>query len=211
MSTYSNSGPKVKIEAWIREGWDIFASDAGTFMLIGLVFGLLAGLCFPILFGPLACGMYIVMFDRMKGERVEIGRMFSGFDYFGQSLVAGLIYCALVFVGLILFAVGWSLFVLPALIGMGILVLVQTVFLFTFQLIVDRGMTATEAIAESYNKIVDRFGEFLLFSLVLWAISAVGSSLVIGFIVTVPVTFGASAVAYRDFFGVDHLYGELDA
>lgn len=207
MSTYSTGDPIVRIGEWLREGWDIFIADAGMFMLAGLVYGLLTGVCFPILVGPLACGMYIIIFDRMRGERVDIGRLFAGFDYFGQSLVAGLIYSALIFIGVIVFAIGWMLFVLPSLIGVGLWVIVQTVFLFTFQLIVDRGMGASDAIAESYNKIKENFGEFLLFSLVLWAISAAGSSIMIGFVVSVPLTFAASAVAYRDFFGVDQADG----
>jgi uncharacterized membrane protein len=207
MITHSSGDPIVRIGEWIREGWEIFISDAGMFMLAGLVYGLLTAVCFPILFGPLACGMYLIIFERMKGGRVDIGRLFAGFDYFGQSLVAGLMYFALIFLGMILFVVGWALFILPSVIGIAVWVVTQLLFLFTFQLIVDRGMGATEAIAASYNKIMENLGEFLLFSLVLWAISAAGSSVMIGFIVSVPLTFAASAVAYRDFFGIDQATG----
>jgi uncharacterized membrane protein len=202
MSTYSTGDPIVRIGDWIREGWEIFISDAGMFMLAGLVFALLTGLCFPILFGPLTCGMYLMIFERMRGGRVDIGRLFAGFDYFGQSLVAGLIYCALIFVGMLLVVVGFAFLMLPSLIGIAFWVIAQTVFLFTFQLIIEQRMSATEAIAASYYKIMENLGEFLLFSLVLWAISAAGSSVVIGFIVTVPLTFAATAVAYRDLFGL---------
>ena len=202
MNEYSTGDPIVRIGDWIREGWEIFISDAGMFMLAGLVYALLTGLCFPILFGPLTCGLYLMIFERMRGGRIDIGRLFAGFDYFGQSLVAGLIYCALIFVGMLLVVVGFAFLMLPSLIGIAFWVIAQTVFLFTFQLIIEQRMSATEAIAASYYKIMANLGEFLLFSLVLWAISAAGSSIVVGFIVTVPLTFAATAVAYRDFFGL---------
>ena len=202
MNEYSTGDPIVRIGDWIREGWEIFISDAGMFMLAGLVYALLTGLCFPILFGPLTCGLYLMIFERMRGGRIDIGRLFAGFDYFGQSLVAGLIYCALIFVGMLLVVVGFAFLMLPSLIGIAFWVIAQTVFLFTFQLIIEQRMSATEAIAASYYKKMANLGEFLLFSLVLWAISAAGSSIVVGFIVTVPLTFAATAVAYRDFFGL---------
>jgi hypothetical protein len=171
-------------------------------MLAGLVYGLLTGVCFPIFFGPLTCGMYLIIFKRMRGEQIDVGRMFSGFDYFGQSFAAGLIYCALILVCMLLIVVGFMLLVLPSLIGIAAWVIVQTIFLFTFQLIVDRGLNATEAIAMSYNKIMENLGEFLLFALLLWAISAAGASIMIGYIVSVPLTLAASAVAYCDYFGI---------
>jgi uncharacterized membrane protein len=146
--------------------------------------------------------MYLITFDRMGGGRIEVGRLFAGFDYFGSSFVAGLIYCALIFVSTLLVIVGFVLLVLPSLIGIALWVMVQTVFLFTFQLIVEQKMSATEAIAASYNKIRENLGEFLLLSLVLWAISAAGSSVAIGFVITVPLTFATTAVAYRDIFGL---------
>ena len=198
-------GPNVsmaRIGDWIREAWDIFVSDVGMFMLAGLIYAALVGLCFPILIGPLSCGMYIIVFDRMRGGHVEIGRLFAGFEYFGASFTAGLIYCGLLFVGLILAVVGMMLMMLPSLLGAAAMIVVQTIFLFTFQLIVERGMNATEAISMSYNKIKENIGEFLLFSLVLTVISAAGSFAVVGFVLTVPLVFAATAVAYRDIFGM---------
>ena len=76
----------------------------------------------------------------------------------------------------IAYLVGWALFILPSLIGIAVWVMAQTVFLFTFQLIIKQRMSATEAIAASYNKIMENFGEFLLFSLVLWPRSSLSAS-----------------------------------
>ncbi len=202
MSMNQSGAPMVRIGDWVKEGWDIFVSDIGMFMLAGLIYTALVGLCFPILIGPLSCGMYIIVFDRMRGGAVDLGRLFAGFEDFGTSFTAGLIYCGLMFAGLIVGLVGMLIMILPSLVGMAAMVAVQTVFLFTFQLIVDRGLSATEAISVSYNKIRENLGEFLLFSVALAMISAAGSFAMVGFVLTVPLTFAATAVAYRDIFGM---------
>ncbi len=195
--------PMVRIGDWTKEAWDIFVSDAGMFILGGLIFFLLSLLCFPVVYGPLTCGMYLMIFDRMGGGRVEVNRLFAGFDYFGPSFGAGLIYIALMFVAMIVTIVGFVLFVLPSLIGFALSVLIQTVFLFVFQLIVDRGMGATEAISVSYNKIKGNPGEFFLLAALLCLISMAGSSVMgLGSVLTVPLTLTISAVAYRDIFGL---------
>ncbi len=206
MSAFSGGVPAVRIGDWLREGWDIFASDVGMFILAALIFTLLAGLCFPILYGPLSCGMYIMVFDRMRGRRADAMRIFAGFDYFGKSFVAALIFLCLGLLAFLVFWVGFLLCVIPSLIGIGLMILLQTAFLFVFQLIAEQGLDAADAISVSYGKVKENIWEFLLFGVVLWLISAAGYSLTVGWIVTVPLTFGATAAAYRDMFGLE---GEL--
>ncbi len=202
MATFSTGVPVVKTGDWLREGWDIFVSDVGMFILASLVYNILNGLCFPILYGPLTCGMFLMIFDRMDGGNADIRRLFSGFDFFGASFVAGLIFFLLGFVGVIVVCVGFMLCVLPSLIGLALLVLLQTAFLFTFQLIVKQGLGATEAIAVSYNKIRENLWQFLLFGLVLYLISMAGYSVMLGCLVTTPLVLAAQAAAYRDIFGL---------
>ena len=38
------------------------------------------------------CGIYLALFRRRRGEIVEFGILFKGFDYFGESIVATLIH-----------------------------------------------------------------------------------------------------------------------
>jgi uncharacterized membrane protein len=202
MTSIPTDAPTVKIGDWLREGWEVFAADVGMFILAGLVYNVLNGICFPILFGPLTCGMFLMIFDRMDGGKADIKRLFAGFDFFGTSFVAGLIFLVLAFVGVVVFCIGFMLCVLPSLIGLALLVLLQTAFLFTFQLIVRQGLGATEAIAVSYNKIRENLWQFLLFGLVLYLISMAGYSVMLGCLVTTPLVFAAQAAAYRDIFGL---------
>lgn len=202
MANFPSGVPEVKTGDWLRDGWDVFASDIGMFILASLVYNLLNGLCFPVLYGPLTCGMFLMIFACMEGGRADIKRLFSGFDFFGPSFVAGLIFFLLGLVGVLVVFFGFVLCVLPSLIGIALLVLLQTAFLFTFQLIVRQGLGATEAIAVSYNKIRENLWQFLLFGLVLYLISMAGYSVMLGWLVTTPLVLAASAAAYRDIFGL---------
>jgi uncharacterized membrane protein len=205
METVPAGVPGVKIGDWLRDGWEVFFADVGMFLLASLVYNLIISTCLGglILFGPLTCGMYLMIFDRMKGGKVDIRRLFNGFDFFGQSFLAGLAFFLAFIIAWVIAYVGFTACVIPSIIGISLMVLVETIFLFTFQLIVQRGAHSADAIRESLNKIKENFWQFLLFGLVLWLINLVGYTTVVGWLVTTPLTFGASAAAYRDIFGLE--------
>jgi uncharacterized membrane protein len=56
--------------------------------------GLLVGSAVPlgILMGPMMCGLYLTYFKKRRGELIEFGDLFKGFDYFAQSVVATLLH-----------------------------------------------------------------------------------------------------------------------
>ena len=201
MTTTPSGVPEVKIGDWLSEGWNVFVSDIGMFIIASLIYTILNAICLPIFFGPLTCGMYLMIFDRMEGRRADVKRLFAGFDYFGQSFLAGIIFFVLAILGAIIFFIGFTLCVLPAVIGLALLVLLQTGFLFVFQLIVKEGSSATEAISLSFSKVKENIWQFLLFGFLLWLINAAGYSVMLGWLVTTPLTLAAAGAAYRDVFG----------
>lgn len=203
MRSMPEVAPEVKIGDWLSKGWQIFVSDVGMFILASLIYTALNSVCFPILFGPLTCGMYIMIFDRMEGGKVDIKRLFEGFDFFLPSFLAGLIFFGLSIVGFIVTAIGFTLCVIPAILGIALLVFLQTVFLFVFQLIVREGVDATEAISLSFEKIKENLWQFLLFGFILWLINAGGYSVILGWLLTTPLALAASAAAYRDLFELE--------
>src|SRR5438874_338239 len=72
-----------------------FALIKGQYWLIlGItVVGILIGALVPmgIIMGPMMCGIYLVLFERMAGRNVRFELLFKGFDYFLQSLIATLL------------------------------------------------------------------------------------------------------------------------
>jgi uncharacterized membrane protein len=204
MTTTPAGVPEVKIGDWLGEGWKVFGADAGIFILAALIYIVLNCICFPIFYGPLTCGMFMMIFKRMRGEKAEIGGLFAGFNYFGSSFLAGLIFIGLMILASIVFYIGLALCVLPSVVGLALMVAIQTAFLFTFQLIVEKEMSATEAISVSFDKVKENFWQFLLFGFILWLINYAGYAvMLIGALVTVPLILAAAAVAYRDLFGLE--------
>ncbi|MBI5116933.1 hypothetical protein HZA56_10715 [Candidatus Poribacteria bacterium] len=211
MTTNTAGGaPEVKIGDWLRDGWGIFVSDIGMFLLASLIYNVIIGTCLGglILYGPLTCGMYLMIFDRMQGGKADVRRLFKGFDFFGQSFTVGLIFFVLTLVCLAITYGGFALCVVPSLIGIALLTLLQTAFLFAFQLIVQHKAGAEGPISTSFNKVKENMVQFLLFGLVLWIIEMAGYCVTIGWLVTTPLVLAASAAAYRDVFGLEAAQAE---
>ncbi|GAB4335010.1 MAG: hypothetical protein Kow0099_07340 [Candidatus Abyssubacteria bacterium] len=204
MTTTPTGVPQVKISEWLRQGWDVFVSDVGMFLLASLLYTILNGICLAgiVLFGPLTCGMYLMIFQRMRGGAAEVRLLFKGFDYFGNAFLAGLAFFVLWLLSLIITYAGMSC-IIGAFLGVALLVLIHTAFLFTFQLIGERGFGAGEAISTSWNKVRENLREFLLFGLVLALINLAGYAVMLGWLITVPLTLCASAAAYQDVFGLE--------
>src|SRR5258708_37441887 len=81
----------IKPVECVKEGWALIKDQYWLFL--GIVFvGVFIGGAVPIvLIGPMMVGIYICFFRRMRGEPVEFGHLFKGFDYFAQGLIAALI------------------------------------------------------------------------------------------------------------------------
>lgn len=211
MTTTPAGAPEVKMGDWLREGWEVFAADVGMFLLASLIYNVIMFTCLGgfILFGPLTCGFYLMIFDCMKGGRADVRRLFGGFDVFGQAFLAGFIYFLLAMVAMVVLYVGFLLCVIPSLVGIALSVLLLTAFLFTFQLIIQQNMGATEAITVSFNKVKENLWEFLLLGLVLWLINMVGYCVMLGWLLTTPLTLAVAAAAYRSVFGLEEPQPEV--
>jgi hypothetical protein len=203
MTSVPGGKSEIRIGDWLKEGWSIVKSDIGVYILASLIYNLILVTCVGglILYGPLTCGMFLMVFDQMKGGKAEVGRLFGAFDLFSESFVAGFIYFLLMLIGGALS--GW-------IIGIVLLLLLQTVFLFTFQTITDQRLGGIEAISMSFDKVKSNFGGYLLFALVLVAIQAAGMIIVIGVLITTPLVVASLAVAYRDTFGLAATKGGTD-
>jgi uncharacterized membrane protein len=191
--------------------------------------GLLVGSAVPlgILMGPMMCGLYLTYFKKRRGEIIEFGDLFKGFDYFAQSVVATLLHVIpiviIVVPAYILFYVFFILSVAvqgdepnPAamfgMMGMFMLFYVLVVivimfvsigFTFAYPLIVDRKMQALDAVKLSFRAAMANFGRLFLLYL-LNALLSIGGLLLcyVGMFLVLPITYGAIAVAYEQVFGL---------
>ena len=196
---------------------------------IGTLIGGLAPL--GLLLGPCVCGIYLCLLGQTRGQKPSFETLFKGFDFFVQSLIAALLMVVPVMIVsgvfgiliivcflmnmptppapgtpasppnptflMILLALYGAMFV-----GLGAMqFIMQALFFFAFQLIVDRKLTGFDAVKMSIRAFFGNFGGVLalLFLNMLLTMAGVAACFV-GQIFLIPITLAAQAVAYRQVF-----------
>jgi uncharacterized membrane protein len=165
----------------------------------------------------------------MRGEPIDFGLLFKGFDYFAQSLIAALIQMipmvvVMVPAYIIMFALmmtsmprgggsmdpdassrflftffGFELVFLVVMIAVGITV--GIFFMFAFPLIADRGLSGLDATKLSIKAGKANFGGILSLLLLNFAIGMLGVlACYIGVFFIMPISLASYAVAYRRVF-----------
>ena len=222
------SGAVKPIEC-LKSGYELIRSQYWLFVGISAVGMIIASLVpFGILMGPMMCGIYLTLLKQRRGQPIEFGDLFKGFDYFGESLIAALLHIVPMFVILvptyIIFYV--SMFAMMASQGgrepdagvvlgffgfWGIILLVvivaiigiSIIFTFAYPLIVDRRLSGFDAVKLSAKAAFANFGGLLGLSLISGLMGFVGVLLCyVGAFLVMPISFGAIAMAYEQVFGL---------
>ena len=135
-------------------------------------------------------GAYRAAFKQLRGGQVEFRDLFSAKDCYWRLLGATVLHSLFVVIGMMLC-------VIPGFIVAGAL-------FFTLPLIVERNLGVFEAMRASRDLTQGRLLMFTLFAFVVQLIVSAGSYLCyVGLLVTWPLMFTISVVAYRDCFGVE--------
>ena len=154
----------------------ISASDSGALMALGQILSLVVGFLFQafIVRGALL---------EVDGYRPAFGDFFR-LHNFGWFVVASILVGIATFIGLFAVIIG---------------AIVVGFFLYwTPQFVVDRNMTAVDAIKSSFNAIKSDAGNLFALALLNTLVVVVGfMALVVGSLVAIPVATLASVVAYR--------------
>jgi uncharacterized membrane protein len=182
------AGAIVTPGRWIGAGWNIVRLDLGNYILMTVMALALAMVGSFIVAGPLIAGLFISVRRRMLEGRTELGDLFSGFNYFIDAF--------LIFILLTIFTLAGLVFlVLPALV-------VLALYLFPFIFLVDRKLSFWDAMEESRKLVFQDLLGWVLFVILLILLNLVGLMVLgIGMLITIPVTAGAIAAAYRDVVG----------
>lgn len=180
----------VETGKWIGEGWNAVTSDLGIFAVMALVYGVLIGVIPIILHAPMMAGFYIGSIKKLKRGVVEVGDLFQGFNYFVPSVVA------LILTGILSF-IGMLFCIIPGLV-------IGAMYMFAILFIVDKKMDFWPAMQASHEVVKRNYVGFTLFFLAIALFNFLGLiALVVGLLVTVPVTFVAVTAAYRDLVGFE--------
>lgn len=212
----------------IKGGWELIKNHYWLFFGMTLI-GILIGSAVPagILLGPMMCGLYLSFFKVRRGEPIEFGTLFKGFDYFGPSVIATLLHVVPVMVIIIpaYFIFYISIFVSmaaqgdepnpAALLGvlalfglfwlfvMVIVIIISIGFTFAYPLIVDRKLQGFDAVKLSFRAAMVNFWRLLGMMLLTSLLSIVGVlACYVGVFFVFPIVYAAIAKAYEQVFGL---------
>ena len=153
-------------------------------ILVGVSCVFLAITVIGILAIPAVLGGYVESMIRMaRGEKVGIGDFFkTGFNRFGTLLGTTI----LSFLGII---IGFLCLIIP-----GIYLMIRWYFL--YQNIVDRDASVFESFKQSSDMVAGQFWIILTLVILIAVIQAIGGTIVVGTIVTIPYTSLLTAHVY---------------
>ena len=217
----------------VRGGWELIRGNYWLFVGVTLVGTLLAYFApMGILLGPMMCGIYYCFNRKQAGQPVKFEMLFKGFDYFIPSLIATLIMMIPGFVIAIpAFIVMFILYVnalrttppgapptpgsftnvlvayaVFATITIAVSLVVAVLCYFVYPLIVDRKLSAVQAIKTSARAARANLGGIMSLVLLNAVLGILGTlACCVGAIFLAPVSFATVAVAYRQVFPEDYV------
>ncbi len=214
----------------LKNGWELIKDQYWLFVGISAV-GWVIGQAVPlgILLGPMMCGQYLTLFKKRRGEPIEFGTLFKGFDYFGPSLVATLLHVVPILVIVIpayfLFYISMVVsmvaqgnsgdpnpaaafgimgaFMLFWLVVVVVIIFISIGFTFSYPLIVDRKLQGMDAVKLSFKGAMANFWRLLGMSILSGLLTIAGTMLCIfGVVLVFPIVYAAIAAAYEQVYGL---------
>ena len=193
--------PHIALGDWLSGGWQVYKENWSVMSVATLLAAVVVGATGGILIGPLLMGMLRMAFRTLRGERPEIGDLFRWQGRFIQSFLAGLIFVAINF-GLTSLGNNSAFFSLLDVLATPLL---SVMLAFTVSLVAERRLDVVPAIKQVAKRVFssDMFMWWVA-GLVFMVIAGGGLiACLLGVLITVPWMISASAVAYKDTFGID--------
>jgi len=215
----------------VSNGWALVTGKFGLYIGVGFVTLLLIG-CIPfvgsLLFGPVLAGFYYIVLRDMRGEPVDFGMMFKGFEKFVPLMVTGLIQAAPSVVATVLqytvdlrrivgsggapdvnfyqstgdVLAGVSVVIVIFIIVLSLIGIVWSVALqFAIPLILEHDLGVVDALLMSAKAAFSNAGGLILLIILQILIAILGViALCLGIFVAIPVIYAANVFAYRQVF-----------
>jgi len=215
----------------IKAGWELVKNQYWLFVGMCLV-GMMIGSAVPlgILLGPMMCGLFLTFFKRRRGELIEFGTLFKGFDYFGPSLIATLLHIVPI---LVIIIPSYFFFYLGLIVSMAaqgndpnpaamlgvfgmfgvfwvvmifVVIIISIGFTFAYPLIVDRRLQGFDAVKLSFKAAMANFWR-LLAMIILTSFMGIAGLLLcyVGMFLVLPISYAAIASAYEQVFGLGNV------
>ena len=195
---YLRRNVEIDIGSAVKRGWELVMANINVLVVATvLTWAINAGLSFipvirwgggVIIGSVLHAGLMLMFIRRIRGERVELGDLFAGFNFAVPLIIAGLLMSALTLVGFVLC-------ILPG-------VYLAVGYLFALPLIIDKKLDFWPAMEVSRQVVQKQWWAMFLFAIVLVLIICLGALLCgVGLIIAAPVAIAAVSYVYEDLFG----------
>jgi uncharacterized membrane protein len=213
----------------LKGGWNLIKDQ--YWLILGMcIVGWMIASAVPlgILLGPMMCGLFLTFFMMRRGQPIEFGTLFKGFEYLGQSIIATLLHVVplmcIVIPAYVLFYVFFfvtlvaqggrepdglmvlTIMLVYALFWLAVVALIMFIsigFIFVYPLIVDRGLPGFDAVKLSFRAALANFWGLLGLIALNFVLSVAGVMLcIIGVYFVLPISYSAIAVAYEQVFGL---------
>ena len=217
----------------VSNAWNLVKQNYGMYLGIALVAMILAG-CIPcvslFLVGPIIGGVYYVLLREMRGEPVEFGMMFKGFEKFVPLMVIGLVQAIPEIIGQGLrlvaqfgqiglsgdknkdffqssnpdFAIASGLLIVIAIVAV-VLILFgiawRVLLFFAIPIALERDLGPVDAMRLSAKAAVSNVGGLIVLFIFEFLLALLGIiALCIGIFFVIPIIYAANAFAYRQVF-----------
>ena len=203
-----------------KESWELMKDQYWLIFAITLV-GILIGGAVPLaLIGPMICGIYLCLFQKIDRRPLTFELLFKGFEYFMPGLIVAvavtvpvIILIFVIYIPMIGLAVAGQKMsesaMIPFLIGtfifefvvVLIMVCFHTLLMFAFPLIVDRKLTGVQAMKVSAKAVWSNLaGVAGLMGVGIVVCIAGYLALCVGMYLVLPLIFMSNAVAFRKIF-----------
>lgn len=187
---------QANVGSWFSRAWEIVSADLTTFILLGLIYLAIIGVASStviggfIVDGPLTVGFFIIVFNKMRGKVINIGDIAKGFDYFIAAMLSSILISVFT-------AIGFVFCIIPGFI-------VAASYVLTPAFIAEKKLDFWEAMEASRKAALGHVFELSIFILLIFLVNIVGFlCCLVGLLVTIPLTFVATAIAYDDLVGIN--------
>ena len=213
----------------LKDGWALIKNQYWLIFAMCLVGQMISSAVPIILTAPMMCGLFITFFKLRRGEPIEFGTLFKGFDHFGQSVIAALLHFVPIIViivpAYVLFYVFFflamvagggnepnpaamfgvmAIFALFWIVVMAVVMIISIGFMFAYPLIVDRGLSGFDAVKLSFKAAMANFWRLFGLMILGFLLNLGGVLLcIVGVYLVVPIIYASFAVAYEQVFGLN--------